>query len=106
MKIFNATCAAGVVLVDGLPVLACPILGEGVGASSGYVVMAEDQLVYLPKTTPDVKSLIELIETLCDNISALTVTATSLGSPTSTPINSASFVAVKTQLTALKAILK
>jgi hypothetical protein len=52
MKIFDANCAAGIVLIDGLPVVNCSILGEGVGASSGYLVMAENNLVYLPKTTP------------------------------------------------------
>jgi len=106
MKIFDANCAAGIVLVDGLPVVGCSILGEGVGASSGYLVMAENNLVYLPKTTPDVKTLIELIESLCDNISSITVTTIALGSPTSTPINSAAFVALKAQLTVLKTSLK
>lgn len=106
MQIFNANCAAGVVLVDALPVPNCPILGEGVGASSGYLVASEGKIVYLPKTTPDVKSLIAIIETLCDNIAALTVTTISLGAPTSAPLNSASFAAVKAQLTALKTALK
>lgn len=106
MKVFNANCAAGIVVVNGLPVVGCPILGEGVGTSSGYVVMAENKVVYLPKTTPDVKTLIGLIENLCDNISALTVTTVGIGSPTSTPLNSASFLALKAQLTVLKSTLK
>ena len=106
MKIFNANCAAGIVTVNSLPVPNCPILGEGVGPSSGYVVMAENKVIYLPKTTPDVKTLIGLIETLCTNIASLTVTTVALGSPTSTPLNSASFVALKAQLTSLKTTLK
>lgn len=106
MQIFNANCAAGIVTVNSLPVPNCPILGEGVGTSSGYLVMSENKLVYLPKTTPNVKSLIALIETLCDNIAALTVTTIGIGSATSTPLNSASFVALKAQLTALKTSLK
>lgn len=106
MKVFNATCAAGIVVVNGLPLVGCPILGEGVGPSAGYVVMAENKVVYLPKTTPDVKTLIGLIETLCTNIASLTVTTVGIGSPTSTPLNSASFLALKAQLTVLKSTLK
>ena len=106
MKVFNANCAAGVVTIGGKPVLNCPILGEGVGASSGYVVMAENKLVYLPKTTPDVKSLIGIIEGVCDAISALTVTTIALGAPTSPPLNSAAFTALKSQATTLKNSLK
>jgi len=106
MKIFDANCASGIVLVDGLPVVGCSILGEGIGPSTGYLVMAEDNLVYLPKTTPDVKTLIGLLESLCDNISSLTVNTIALGSPTSTPLNSAAFVSLKAQLIALKNTLK
>jgi hypothetical protein len=63
-------------------------------------------LVYLPKTTPDVKTLIQLVESLCDSISSLTVTTIALGSPTSPPLNSAAFLIIKAQLAALKNTLK
>jgi len=106
MRVFSATCVGGVVTANGLPVVGCPILGEGVGASSGYLVIAEGDLVYLPKTTPDVKSLITLIESLCDQIAAITVTPISLGAPTSVPINAAAITAIKTQITTLKTMLK
>lgn len=105
MKIFNASCAAGIVTANGGIVPNCPILGEG-GVSSGYLVMAENKLVYLPKTTPDLKSLIGLIENLCDQISAITVLSASPGSPTSTPINSAAITAIKAQISILKSALK
>lgn len=108
MKIFDATCAAGVVSVDGFPVTSCPILGEGVGASTGFLVMAEDQLVYLPKTTPDVKTFLTQIEnlcgkleTLCDTIQAITVTCAAPASPSSTPINGAAFAIAKTDITTI-----
>lgn len=105
MKIFNASCSGGIVSANGGSVPNCPILGEG-GNSSGYLVMAEDKLVYLPKTTPDVKSLIVQLENLCDKISALTVTCAGAGSPSSTPINAADFTAIKSNLTTLKGALK
>jgi len=120
MKIFDATCVAGVVTINGLPVSGCPILGEGVGASSGYVVMAEGKIVYLPKTTPDVKTFLAQVEnlcgkleTLCDTIAAITVTCSIPGNPSSVPINAAAFAIAKTNilaihsnLTALKGALK
>ena len=112
MKIFNATCASGVVLVGGLPVVNCPILGEGVGASSGYLIMAENKLVYLPKTTPDVKSFLTQtenlcgkLENLCDAIQAITVICSSPGSPSGTPINSAAFAITKMELIQIHSIL-
>lgn len=106
MKIFNAIAVAGVVIADGLPVLNCPILGEGVGASSGYLIMSEGKLIYLPKTTPDVKSLIALIETLCDQILALTVICAAPASPSSPPVNAVAFTLIKAQLAILKGTLK
>jgi hypothetical protein len=119
MKIFNATCAGGIVTANGGVVPDCPILGEG-GTSSGYLVIAEEKFVYLPKTTPDVKSFLAQVENLCDKltalctkISAITVTCSSPGSPSSPPINAADFAissaeisAVKTSLTTLKNTLK
>lgn len=62
MKVFEASAEGQVVRVDGKVVLNCPILGEGLGSSSGYLVMAEDKLVYLPKTTPDMKTLLEILK--------------------------------------------
>tara|TARA_R110000787_G_scaffold130064_1_gene241982 strand:- start:1889 stop:2206 length:318 start_codon:yes stop_codon:yes gene_type:complete len=105
MKIFNATCAAGIVKVDNKIVVDCPILGEG-GESSGFLAISGLDLVYLPKTTPDVKALIILIESLCDKIQALTVISSSPGSPSGAPINAADFAEVKTELTTLKDALK
>ena len=106
MKIFDAECAAGVVMVNFIPVLNCQILGNGIGASNGYVVIADEKVVYLPKTSEDTKSLISIIESLCNAISSLTVTTTSPGSPTSPPLNIASFIALKAELILLKNTLK
>lgn len=119
MRIFEATCAAKIVLVNGNPVVNCPILGEG-GNSSGYLVISESDLFYIPKITPDVKSflalaekLCEKLETLCDTIKAITVTCSVPGSPSGVPINSAAFDSAKTNiatihtdLTTLKVALK
>jgi hypothetical protein len=105
MRIFNATCANNVVSVDGQVVPSCPVMGEG-GTSSGYLVISESDLFYLPKTTPDVKTLITTLESLIDKILAMTMTSSLPGSPTSTPINSADFTLIKTDLTNLKGALR
>jgi len=107
MKIFEASCTAGIITVNNLVVLNCTNLGEG-GNSTGYLLISENKLFYLPKTTPDVKSFLIQIENLCtklqglcDKIAALTVTCALPGSPSSTPINAADFVAVKSDITTI-----
>ncbi len=119
MRIFSANVVSGAVVVSGGAVPNCPILGEG-GDSSGYLVIDGTELVYLPKTTPDVKSfLIQVenlctkLETLCDTIKAITVTCALPGSPSSVPINAAAFTTAKSDiaaihesLTTLKGVLK
>jgi len=103
MKIFDASVSGGIVSANGGEVQNCPILGQG-GDSSGYLVIAEDKLVYLPKTTPDVQSLIVILESLCDKLTALTVITG--GVTSTTPVNSAEISAIKTELTNLKGALK
>jgi len=119
MQIFEATCTAGIVSTTLGIVPSCKILGEG-GSSSGYLIIDEEEFFYLPKTTPDVKSFLTQIETLCDkigdlcdSISAITVICSAPASPSGTPINSAVFTtakaeisAIKTNLTTLKGSLK
>lgn len=104
-RIFEATCAGGVVTANGAVVPNCPIVGEG-GTSSGYLVVCESDLFYLPKITPDTVALITQLENLCDKISALTVISSVPGNPSSTPTNAADFAAIKEQLTSLKGALR
>lgn len=60
IKVFEASYNGAAVLVGGKPVNV-PILGEGLGVSNGYLVISEDEAVYLPKTTPDIKEFIEIV---------------------------------------------
>lgn len=60
INVFSATYDGKVLYVDGKTVDVA-INGEGLGASSGYLVISEEEAVYLPKTTPDVKELIEIM---------------------------------------------
>jgi len=108
MQILEATCTAGVVSANGGIVPSCQILGEG-GSSSGYLVIGDEKFFYLPKTTPDVKSFLTQIETLCDKIGALcdsiktiTVLCSAPASPSGPPLNSAVFTVAKAEITAIK----
>lgn len=62
MKVFKATASGNQVMINGKPVQGCPILGEALGESSGYLVISGEELVYLPKTTPDMKTLLEILK--------------------------------------------
>ena len=108
MQIFEATCTAGIVSANGGIVPSCQILGEG-GSSSGYLLIANDEFFYLPKISPETKSLIGQIETLfdkigalCDSIKAITVTCSAPASPSGTPLNSAVFTSAKTEISEIK----
>jgi hypothetical protein len=119
MRVFEASVSGGVVSANNGVVLDCPILGEG-GDSFGYLVIAEETLIYLPKTTPDVKtflteieSLCTKLETLCTRIAAITVICATPGNASSIPVNSAAFITsqsdiatIHTALTNLKGALK
>ena len=108
MQILEATCVGGVVISDLGVVPSCQILGEG-GSSSGYLVIGDEKFFYLPKTTPDVKSFLTQIETLCDKIGALcdsikaiTVTCSAPASPSGTPLNSLVFTTAKAEISSIK----
>lgn len=67
MKIFKAVCAGGQVIAEGLPVQGCKILGEG-GASEGWLVLGEGDAVYLPKTSPDLKTTLDFIKDILQEV--------------------------------------
>ncbi len=76
-KFVSATCEGGVVTADGVSVASVTILGEGVGPSSGVLVIDEDQLTYIPKTSPDLDGTLEKV------IDALQAASDGLGSASS-----------------------
>jgi hypothetical protein len=111
-KVLEAICVGGVVTSEGVPVPAADILSEGVGASSGVLILDRDLAKYIAKTSPDLKSTLEILS------SALTTIATSLTSigagmtgPTTAPpptlaVDVAQITLAVTELDALKEILK
>lgn len=104
MKILSATCAGGVVYAGAGIVPNCPILGEG-GASEGYLVIAEDEAVYLPKTAPDTKSTLELFGACIDTLVSGILDANAGGSIVAGSFKS-DLANLKSQVEALKGALR
>jgi hypothetical protein len=71
-KMIDATCVGGVVTAEGVPVSVATILSEGVGASTGVLILDEAKTSYIAKTSPDLKTTLEKLS------SALTAIASAL----------------------------
>lgn len=69
-KILPATCVGGVVTADGIPLPGATIHSEGVAQSDGIAILDEDRADYIAKTTPDVKTLIEKMISVLDQVKA------------------------------------
>lgn len=67
MKIFSASMSGGQITANGGQVVDCPFLGEG-GDSQGVLIMAEGNLVYIPKTSPDLSKTLEILSTSLNTI--------------------------------------
>ena len=111
-KILNATCVGGIVTCEGLPVPSAFILSQGVGSSSGVLLMQDDKQYYVALTTPDVNSiLVQLTDLIPKLITAFTSIASGMTGPTTAPPPSlttdlAALTAINVQLTLLKSMLK
>lgn len=77
MRVFSANVTNGQVMADGGIVFDCPILGQG-GDSTGVLVISENELAYIPNTTPDMAEEITIIKTVLGDI-ATTFNAISSG---------------------------
>jgi hypothetical protein len=73
MKLLAATCIGGLITADGLPVIGATILSEGLGPSSGILVLQDDDgKYYIAKTSTDLNTtLTQLITALSHVASAL-----------------------------------
>lgn len=78
-RAFQATCVGGIVKVGGLVVPNTTILGDGIGASFGIMIMQGEETTYIPKTSPDLEETLDSLITSIDDISsALQTIATSI----------------------------
>jgi hypothetical protein len=111
-KVLTGTCLAGQVFAEGLPVLGAVILSEGLGPSEGVVILEDDEITYLARTSPDLKTTLEQLTSALTTI-ATTLTAIGAGMtgattapPPTLPAGVTAINAAATALTALKAVLK
>src|SRR5690606_10168795 len=80
-RLLEATCAAGVVTVEGFPVPSAEILSGGVGPSEGFVILDGDKAYYVANTTPDLKTTLDKLTSALTAILAA-ISATNLAIPT------------------------
>jgi hypothetical protein len=103
-KAIQASCQAGIVLADSLPVTAT-ILSEGVAPSSGVLLMQGQSHFYVAKTSGDLK---DVIQSICDILTNVVIVLSShdggLGSSQTATI--ASITAAQALLLAKKEALK
>jgi len=60
-KVLPATCLAGVVTCEGLPVPGVTILSEGLGQSSGLLILEEDSKTYVATNSTDIDGLLSQV---------------------------------------------
>ncbi len=111
-RMLEAACIGGVVTVGALPVVGVTILSEGIGPSTGVLIMQGDELYYVAKTSPDLEStLTSVISALTEIATTLTAIGAGMTGPTTAPpptlaVSVASITSKVVELTALKELLK
>lgn len=107
-KAIEATCIGGIVKVGVVPVLTAEILSEGIGASSGVLIMDEDRQAYVAKTSGDLKTTLDRVATALGQIASVlsSIGAGMTGPTTAPPPTLAAGVAQITAIQAELAILK
>lgn len=88
-KILDASCVAGVVTVEALPIDAT-ILSQGFAESTGVVVLEEEKATYITSNSEDIEEIITQIGGLIDKIILI---ATSLDAVTVSPGTAAANIA-------------
>lgn len=62
MRIFKANLNGGQVFINGvIPVIGATILGAGVANSTGVLLLAGDECVYIPQSTPDISQALKIL---------------------------------------------
>lgn len=104
MKIFPANRKGGVVYANGGAVLNCPVLGEG-GESEGWLIMAEDELVYIPRTSPDLSTTLQYLSTTLSTI-AYGIFQANMGGNITSPSFAIEIARIKNQVDELRGKLR
>ncbi len=114
-KIFEAECEDGEVTIPEIDDALCPeasIVSEGVGASTGFLLISQGKKIYLAKISPDLKTAIDKAASALSTIaSTLTSIGAGMTGPTTAPpptlaASVSSINAVVSELNTLKDNLK
>ena len=110
-KALDASCVAGVVTHNGMPVLGTNIMSAGVGASNGLLILEGSEKYYVAIPTDDLKAILDLIGSLADAVSTGIIGTHSTVAGVNAVVDVAaaltvSMTAIKAQATALKAVLR
>lgn len=85
-KVLEATCVGGLVTSHGTPVVEADILSQGIGLSSGVLILDDDEATYVTSNASDLKDAISKIASTLDTIgTTLTSIAASMTGPTTAP---------------------
>lgn len=110
--ILQASCSNGVVTCEGLPIQDVTILSEGIGPSVGALLMQGGKLYYIAKTSPDLKTTLDKLNTLIPKlVNTFSLIATGMTGPTTAPPPGlpaalTELSAINVELTTLKSMLK
>ena len=104
MKIFEAKVEDGQIKADKGVVVDCPILGEG-GNSEGFLILAEGKIVYIPKTSTDLKKTLEILSTLISTL-ASEIYQANMGGDITNPTFTADLAQIKNNVEELKGALR
>jgi hypothetical protein len=110
-KTLNASCAAGVVTVEGKPIEA-EILSEGVGSSEGAIILDKEKAFYIASNATDLKTTLEKISDALTKVGeTLTAIGAGMTGPTTAPpptlaANVTEINLIVVELTTLKDALK
>lgn len=98
--ILDATCNGQVVTCEGLPLQNVTILSEGIGPSTGVVIMQSGKLYYIAKTSLDLKSTLDKLNVLVPKLVTIfsSIGAKMTGPTTAPPPTLATDLAELTQL--------
>lgn len=94
-KCLAASCTSGIVTVAGLPVPGVTLLSQGTGQSTGFLIIDEDDLFYVAKTSGDLNTTLEkLIDALTQTKAGLdkTVEAVNKAASALTTLDTAAFL--------------
>lgn len=71
IKVFPATASGGKVTIEGVSPDDVSFAVQGQGSSSGFLIIAEDESVYISNTQPDLQAVIDQLKQVCEQLKTI-----------------------------------